>query len=134
MKHCYSVFLCIGLDDRSDNSGPGSRNNSSPSSANNSATNSLRGSASNSPCASPQPSSPSKWPDKEQENAVTHACRYFVMKCNNHRNLDVSINKQIWCTSPSNEKRLNKLFKVRKNPSLPEFNGISQIHYSKALG
>ncbi|XP_029204296.2 3'-5' RNA helicase YTHDC2-like [Acropora millepora] len=40
--------------------------------------------------------------------------RYFIMKCNNQRNLDISMAKGIWATTLANEKKLNRAFKETK--------------------
>lgn len=42
----------------------------------------------------------------------TAPCRYFVMKCNNQRNLDISQTKGIWATSSANEYKMNRAYKV----------------------
>ena len=87
-------------------------------SATNSGTNSLRGSAASSPCGSPSPSpaSPLKWASaSDPATGSTHPCRYFVMKCNNYKNLEISMQRGIWATTPANEKKLNKAFKVQCN-------------------
>ncbi|XP_048584251.1 3'-5' RNA helicase YTHDC2 [Nematostella vectensis] len=40
--------------------------------------------------------------------------RFFIMKCNNQRNLDISMAKGIWATTIANEKKLNRAFKESK--------------------
>ncbi|CAH1795870.1 unnamed protein product [Owenia fusiformis] len=101
-------------DDRQYHSAP----TSGASSAENSRPSSLRGSAQSSPCPSPKtssPSSPSKWGLERDPGATSsHPCRYFVMKSNNHKNLDISYQKRIWATTASNERKLNKAFKDGK--------------------
>ncbi|XP_064618810.1 3'-5' RNA helicase YTHDC2-like [Lineus longissimus] len=88
---------------RSAASGQGSNSNSN--------SGSLRGSASSTPCTSPQPSgSPGKW---AESNA--HPSRFFVMKCNNHKNLDFSYSRGVWATVSKNEKALNKCLDEGKN-------------------
>ncbi|XP_046559065.1 3'-5' RNA helicase YTHDC2-like [Haliotis rubra] len=83
-------------------------------SASNSSANSLKGSAGSTPCPSPQPSSPSKWAERDPGGTSSHPCRLFVMKCNNQKNLDISLQKGLWATSVSNEKKLNKAFQDGK--------------------
>ncbi|XP_067667138.1 3'-5' RNA helicase YTHDC2-like isoform X1 [Haliotis asinina] len=83
-------------------------------SASNSSANSLKGSAGSTPCPSPQPSSPSKWAERDPGGSSSHPCRLFVMKCNNQKNLDISLQKGLWATSVSNEKKLNKAFQDGK--------------------
>ncbi|XP_073241899.1 3'-5' RNA helicase YTHDC2-like [Porites lutea] len=53
-------------------------------------------------------SRPAQWSDKLSE------ARYFIMKCNNQRNLDISMAKGIWATTLANEKKLNRAFKESK--------------------
>jgi hypothetical protein len=90
---------------RSAASGQGSNSNSG--------TSSLRGSASSTPCTSPQPSgSPGKWAESS-----AHPSRFFVMKCNNHKNLEFSYSKGLWATVSKNEKALNKSLEVRSKKS-----------------
>ncbi|XP_077146608.1 3'-5' RNA helicase YTHDC2 [Ranitomeya variabilis] len=67
------------------------------------------GSSYSSPCASPSlpasiknPKSPSPQPNLP--------VRYFIMKSSNLRNLDISQQKGIWSTTPSNECKLNRAF------------------------
>lgn len=43
-----------------------------------------------------------------------HSARYFVMKSNNHRNLDISNQKAIWATNVKNEKMINEAFRVSR--------------------
>ncbi|KAM6301816.1 3'-5' RNA helicase YTHDC2-like isoform 1-T2 [Podargus strigoides] len=62
-----------------------------------------------SPCASP--SSPvsaknSKSPSPRPNTPV----RYFIMKSSNLQNIDISQQKGIWSTMPSNERKLNRAF------------------------
>ncbi|GAB0205463.1 3'-5' RNA helicase YTHDC2 [Grus japonensis] len=62
-----------------------------------------------SPCASP--SSPisgkgSKSPSPRPNMPV----RYFIMKSSNLQNIDISQQKGIWSTTPSNERKLNRAF------------------------
>ncbi|EDO40330.1 predicted protein, partial [Nematostella vectensis] len=42
------------------------------------------------------------------------SARFFIMKCNNQRNLDISMAKGIWATTIANEKKLNRAFKESK--------------------
>ncbi|KAM4050942.1 3'-5' RNA helicase YTHDC2 isoform 2-T5 [Anomaloglossus baeobatrachus] len=67
------------------------------------------GSNCSSPCTSPSPpasikssTSPSPRPNLP--------VRYFIMKSSNLRNLDISQQKGIWSTTPSNECKLNRAF------------------------
>ncbi|CAH1253699.1 YTHDC2 [Branchiostoma lanceolatum] len=46
---------------------------------------------------------------------VSDPNRYFILKCNNQRNLDIAMSQSIWATTPSNEKKLNKAFKDCQN-------------------
>ncbi|KAI8480782.1 3'-5' RNA helicase ythdc2 [Branchiostoma belcheri] len=46
---------------------------------------------------------------------VSDPNRYFILKCNNQRNLDIAMSQGIWATTPSNEKKLNKAFKDCQN-------------------
>ncbi|CAJ0958137.1 unnamed protein product [Ranitomeya imitator] len=67
------------------------------------------GSSYSSPCASPSlPASikSSKSPSPQPNLPV----RYFIMKSSNLRNLDISQQKGIWSTTPSNECKLNRAF------------------------
>ncbi|GAB1605067.1 3'-5' RNA helicase YTHDC2-like isoform X2 [Argonauta hians] len=61
-----------------------------------------------------QPSSPSKWSEKDPGATSSHPCRMFLMKCNNQRSLDTSLARSIWATSSNNEKKLNKAFQDGK--------------------
>ncbi|KFZ48547.1 putative ATP-dependent RNA helicase YTHDC2, partial [Antrostomus carolinensis] len=36
--------------------------------------------------------------------------RYFIMKSSNLQNIDISQQKSIWATMPSNEQKLNRAF------------------------
>ncbi|XP_041370241.1 3'-5' RNA helicase YTHDC2-like isoform X2 [Gigantopelta aegis] len=78
-----------------------------------SSSNSVKSSAGNTPCPSPQPSSPAKF--LEPGATSSHPNRYFVMKCNNQKNLDISQQKGVWATTSGNESKLNKAFKDGKN-------------------
>ncbi|XP_052792916.1 3'-5' RNA helicase YTHDC2-like isoform X2 [Mya arenaria] len=69
-----------------------SSNHSSPSSSGH------HGSMASSPYTSPQLGPGSGQP------------RYFIMKCSNQRNIDISVSKGAWATSRANEKKLNKAF------------------------
>ncbi|XP_025000689.1 3'-5' RNA helicase YTHDC2 isoform X2 [Gallus gallus] len=61
-----------------------------------------------SPCVSPSPVSGkgSKTPSPRLSMPV----RYFIMKSSNLQNLDISQQKGIWSTTPSNEQKLNRAF------------------------
>ncbi|XP_074669561.1 3'-5' RNA helicase YTHDC2 isoform X2 [Strix aluco] len=70
---------------------------------------SMKSTDSSSPCASP--SSPisgkgSKSPSPRPNIPV----RYFIMKSSNLQNIDISQQKGIWSTMPSNERKLNRAF------------------------
>lgn len=82
-------------------------------------------SPSSTPCPSPSPqsasparsgggSSSSGSIDSSIDPGVVSSapCRYFVMKCNNQRNLDISQSKGIWATSPANQAKMNRAFRV----------------------
>ncbi|KAM7023509.1 3'-5' RNA helicase YTHDC2-like [Acridotheres tristis] len=64
--------------------------------------------ADSSPCASPSPVSGKgcKSPSLRQSMPV----RYFIMKSSNLQNIDISQQKGIWSTTPSNEWKLNGAF------------------------
>lgn len=49
-----------------------------------------------------------------KERQYKYDVRYFIMKCNNQRNLEISMSKGIWATTQANEKKLNKAFKESK--------------------
>ncbi|XP_033750300.1 LOW QUALITY PROTEIN: 3'-5' RNA helicase YTHDC2-like [Pecten maximus] len=79
----------------------------SSSSSNSPSTNtSLRGSQSSTPSMSPGPASP----------GGNHglSVSFFVMKCNSQKQLDMSMNKGVWTTNASNNKKLNSLFQEGK--------------------
>uniref|UniRef100_A0A673ZUT1 RNA helicase n=1 Tax=Salmo trutta TaxID=8032 RepID=A0A673ZUT1_SALTR len=59
-----------------------------------------------SPCPSPSPTSSGKVCLQPGFAPV----RYFIMKSSNLRNLDISQQKGIWSTTPSNELKLNRAF------------------------
>ncbi|XP_051785828.1 3'-5' RNA helicase YTHDC2 [Erpetoichthys calabaricus] len=62
-----------------------------------------------SPCASPSPPSSGKGsssPSPRPNNPL----RYFIMKSSNLRNIEISQQKGIWSTTPSNELKLNHAF------------------------
>ncbi|XP_073200826.1 3'-5' RNA helicase YTHDC2 isoform X3 [Lepidochelys kempii] len=62
-----------------------------------------------SPCASPSPPSSGKG-SKSPSPRPNMPIRYFIMKSSNLRNLDISQQKGIWSTTPSNERKLNRAF------------------------
>ncbi|XP_067425334.1 3'-5' RNA helicase YTHDC2 isoform X4 [Emydura macquarii macquarii] len=62
-----------------------------------------------SPCASPSPPSSGKG-SKSPSPRPNMPVRYFIMKSSNLRNLDISQQKGIWSTTPSNERKLNRAF------------------------
>eukprot|EP00794_Sanderia_malayensis_P018689 gene18689-20576_t len=41
--------------------------------------------------------------------------RYFIVKCNNYKNLDISMSKGIWATTKGNEKKLDRAFREAEN-------------------
>ncbi|XP_009982820.1 PREDICTED: probable ATP-dependent RNA helicase YTHDC2 [Tauraco erythrolophus] len=61
-----------------------------------------------SPCASP--SSISGKGSKSPSPRPNMPVRYFIMKSSNMQNIDISQEKNIWSTTPSNERKLNKAF------------------------
>ncbi|KAJ8304720.1 hypothetical protein KUTeg_018303 [Tegillarca granosa] len=91
-------------------SSPGASYTSSTSGSGN---NSVRSSAGSTPSGSPKLASQSK-PETDSD----HPCRYFVIKCNNQKYLDISQSKGIWATNPSNEKKFNKSFQEGKSVHL----------------
>nr|XP_014346728.1 PREDICTED: probable ATP-dependent RNA helicase YTHDC2 isoform X2 [Latimeria chalumnae] len=62
-----------------------------------------------SPCASPSPPSSGKG-SKSPSPRPNMPVRYFIMKSSNLRNLEISQQKGIWSTTPSNERKLNRAF------------------------
>ncbi|KAF4016950.1 hypothetical protein G4228_008964 [Cervus hanglu yarkandensis] len=62
-----------------------------------------------SPCASPSPPSSGKG-SKSPSPKPNMPIRYFIMKSSNLRNLEISQQKGIWSTTPSNERKLNRAF------------------------
>ena len=58
--------------------------------------------------------------DAEGDNDTAAPCKegkrrarsYFIMKCNNEKNLQISFDRNIWATTKSNEKRLNRAFNI----------------------
>nr|XP_040053239.1 3'-5' RNA helicase YTHDC2 isoform X1 [Gasterosteus aculeatus aculeatus]XP_040053241.1 3'-5' RNA helicase YTHDC2 isoform X1 [Gasterosteus aculeatus aculeatus] len=63
-----------------------------------------------SPSYSPGPSSSGKQIPKPQSPRPVSSVRYFIMKSSNVRNIDISQQKGIWSTTPSNEGKLTKAF------------------------
>ncbi|XP_015704895.1 3'-5' RNA helicase YTHDC2 isoform X2 [Coturnix japonica] len=61
-----------------------------------------------SPCASP--SQVSGKGSKTPSPRLSMPVRYFIMKSSNLQNLDISQQKGIWSTTPSNEQKLNRAF------------------------
>jgi len=55
------------------------------------------------------------WMSRPQLSDKLSEARYFIMKCNNQRNLDISMAKGIWATTLANEKKLNRAFKETKH-------------------
>ncbi|XP_072038537.1 3'-5' RNA helicase YTHDC2-like [Amphiura filiformis] len=45
----------------------------------------------------------------------TDSCRYFILKCSDPRNIEMSYNQGVWCTTPGNEKILGQAFKTVSN-------------------
>ncbi|XP_040397034.1 3'-5' RNA helicase YTHDC2 isoform X2 [Cygnus olor] len=62
-----------------------------------------------SPCASPSSTISGKG-SKSPSPRSNVPVRYFVMKSNNLQNLDISQQKGVWSTRPSNERKLNRAF------------------------
>ncbi|XP_043915095.1 3'-5' RNA helicase YTHDC2 [Protopterus annectens] len=62
-----------------------------------------------SPCASPSLPSSGKG-SKSPSPRPNMPVRYFIMKSSNLRNLEISQQKSIWSTTPSNERKLNRAF------------------------
>ncbi|XP_058878708.1 3'-5' RNA helicase YTHDC2-like [Acipenser ruthenus] len=62
-----------------------------------------------SPCASPSPPSSGKC-SKSSSPRPNTPVRYFIMKSSNLRNIEISQQKGIWSTTPSNELKLNRSF------------------------
>ena len=100
------------MEDKSETSSQ--RSSSSAAGSNpNSGSNSLRGSAGSSPCESPQPAA-TAYQLLDSDNG-TSTTTYYVMKSNSHKSLDLSQQKGTWATTITNEKRLNKAYKVKKH-------------------
>ncbi|XP_053330262.1 3'-5' RNA helicase YTHDC2 [Spea bombifrons] len=59
-------------------------------------------------CESPSP--PSAKSSKSPSPRPSMSVRYFIMKSSNLRNLEISQQKGIWSTTPSNERKLNRAF------------------------
>ncbi|XP_030640259.1 3'-5' RNA helicase YTHDC2 [Chanos chanos] len=62
-----------------------------------------------SPCASPSSNSSGKC-SKSPSPRPSTPVRYFIMKSSNLRNIELSQQRGIWSTTPSNEHKLNKAF------------------------
>ncbi|XP_076615090.1 3'-5' RNA helicase YTHDC2 isoform X1 [Chaetodon auriga] len=62
------------------------------------------------PPDSPCPSSSGKQVSKPVSQGGFSSVRYFIMKSNNVRNIEISQQKGIWSTTPSNEAKLTKAF------------------------
>ncbi|XP_015222321.2 3'-5' RNA helicase YTHDC2 isoform X1 [Lepisosteus oculatus] len=67
-----------------------------------------------SPCASPSPPSSGKC-SKSASPRPNTLVRYFIMKSSNLRNIEISQQKGIWSTTPSNELKLNRAFLESSN-------------------
>lgn len=65
-------------------------------------------SSSSSPCAATAKRSPTSPP------LAISSIRYFIMKSNSIRNIEISQQKGIWSTTPSNESKLSKAFAENK--------------------
>ncbi|KAL6097396.1 ythdc2 [Pungitius sinensis] len=63
-----------------------------------------------SPSYSPGPSTSGKQISKPPSPRPVSSGRYFIMKSSNVRNIDISQQKGIWSTTPSNEAKLTKAF------------------------
>ncbi|KAM9338343.1 3'-5' RNA helicase YTHDC2 [Symphorus nematophorus] len=70
--------------------------------------------SSDSPSDSPCPSTSGKQVSKPVSQPVFPSVRYFIMKSSNIRNIEISQQKGIWSTTPSNEAKLTKAF-LEKN-------------------
>uniref|UniRef100_UPI003AAAF468 3'-5' RNA helicase YTHDC2 isoform X2 n=1 Tax=Centroberyx gerrardi TaxID=166262 RepID=UPI003AAAF468 len=64
----------------------------------------------NSPSSSPSPTSSAKCFKPPSPQPAFSSVRYFVMKSSNLRNIEISQQRGIWSTTPSNELKLNKAF------------------------
>ncbi|XP_054034566.1 3'-5' RNA helicase YTHDC2 [Dryobates pubescens] len=62
-----------------------------------------------SPCASPSSSISGKGSKSPTRRPYTPV-RYFIMKSSNLQNIDISQQKGVWSTTPSNEQKLNRAF------------------------
>ncbi|KAG8598146.1 hypothetical protein GDO81_002511 [Engystomops pustulosus] len=62
-----------------------------------------------SPCASPSPPASIK-SSTSPSSRSNLPVRYFILKSSNLRNLEISQQKGIWSTTPSNERKLNRAF------------------------
>ncbi|CAB1332793.1 unnamed protein product, partial [Coregonus sp. 'balchen'] len=63
-----------------------------------------------SPCPSPSPTSSGKCSMSPSPRPGGAPVRYFIMKSSNLRNIDISQQRGIWSTTPSNELKLNRAF------------------------
>uniref|UniRef100_A0AAY5KMB6 RNA helicase n=1 Tax=Esox lucius TaxID=8010 RepID=A0AAY5KMB6_ESOLU len=63
-----------------------------------------------SPCVSPSPTSSGKCSKPPSPRPGGVPVRYFIMKSSNLRNIDISQQRGIWSTTPSNELKLNRAF------------------------
>jgi hypothetical protein len=52
---------------------------------------------------------------KLSSSQLFHNTRYFVMKSNNHENIQIAKGRSVWSTPPMNERKLNKAFHECKN-------------------
>ncbi|XP_062334436.1 3'-5' RNA helicase YTHDC2 isoform X1 [Osmerus eperlanus] len=63
-----------------------------------------------SPCNSPSSTSSGKCSKSPSPRPGSASLRYFIMKSSNLRNIEISQQRGIWSTTPSNELKLNKAF------------------------
>uniref|UniRef100_A0ABM0N0M2 Probable ATP-dependent RNA helicase YTHDC2-like n=1 Tax=Saccoglossus kowalevskii TaxID=10224 RepID=A0ABM0N0M2_SACKO len=63
----------------------------------------------NSPHHSPSP--PATVKGQSMTDKTSPSNRYFIVKCNSMKNLETSLNKGIWSTTPTNEQKFNQAFK-----------------------
>lgn len=53
--------------------------------------------------------------NQDNQDSVQKDDRYFIVKCNNYKNLDISMSKRIWATTKSNERKLDRAFREAEN-------------------
>ena len=47
---------------------------------------------------------------KDSNNFAPKADRYFIVKCNNYKNLEIAMSRGIWATTKSNERKLDRAY------------------------